>query len=443
MAAANSKSPLPLGIMKVLHLVYREDGGNGRAAIRMHHALRRSGVDSVVVLGTGRASEQDHIYAMENPAQRFWMRWAPAAHRRLLSLRYGSAAWHLRSARVPGLLKSTLQRHQPDVVHLQGIFDGLVSAKQVAAFPVPVVWTLHDMLPFSPGYHYRGDLMALPVEHGPLIDDQWSPKLKRLASDTLKHKTACLGTPKGAVTAPSTWLAREAQQSEVFRRWDVSHIHYAFSNDGWPQTTNSEAKAALGLASDSRCVLFGAEGASAPRKGADLLLDALNILPGVLPASITKKIVLLVFGESHGMHWKAGGIPIHHLGRVENLQTLAQAYTAADVFVCPSREDNSPNTVIEALACGTPAIAFRQGGLPDLIKDGKNGFLVPACDTRAMAQTIGEALAPSVLWQRSTIQREILTLSDPAARSSDFCKIYHQLCSNPGALPADSKFVKT
>lgn len=419
--------------MKVLHLVLRDDGGVGRAAIRNHHALRDIGVDSVVALGTGTESPPEHIFSMQHPAQRWWMQWAPALHRRALRVRYGSAAIHLRTSRVPGLIASTIRRHNPDVIQLHGVFDGLVSARQVASFPVPVVWTLHDMLPFSPGYHYRGDMMDLPKEHGPLFDDHWPAATKRLATRIFQHKLSCLGTPKGAVTAPSAWLADEARESEIFRNWEVSHIHHAFPKESWPAADPVSAKAAFRLAHDSRCLLFGAEGASAPRKGADLFLQALRRLSASLDPSITSKIVLLVFGASEGMDWQAGDIQIRHLGRINDTSVLAQAYSAADVFVCPSREDNSPNTVVEALACGTPTIAFHQGGLPDLIEDGRNGFLVPPYDIEAMAKALERAIHHPSFLPRSEIQSNIFALSDPASRAADYQRIYQQVIASPRA----------
>jgi glycosyltransferase involved in cell wall biosynthesis len=95
--------------------------------------------------------------------------------------------------------------------------------------------------------------------------------------------------------------------------------------------------------------------------------------------------------------------PVHYLGSLSPDQ-LIPVYNAVDAFVLPSLEDNLPNTVMEALSCGTPVVAFRQGGLPEMIDHQKNGFLAAYRSAKELASGIAWLLFkanPETLRQRA------------------------------------------
>ena len=81
-------------------------------------------------------------------------------------------------------------------------------------------------------------------------------------------------------------------------------------------------------------------------------------------------------------------IPFISFGQVDSDRELAEIYAASDFYVLPSLEDNLPNTMLEAMACGIPLVAFRTGGIPDVVRDGENGLLVSAGDDAALAAAI-------------------------------------------------------
>jgi glycosyltransferase involved in cell wall biosynthesis len=87
------------------------------------------------------------------------------------------------------------------------------------------------------------------------------------------------------------------------------------------------------------------------------------------------------------------GFQTHYLGSLNDEQSLAFAYAAADVFVAPSRQDNFPNTVLEALASGTPCVGFRVGGLPDQIEHQQTGYLAEPYDIQDLARGIDWVLS--------------------------------------------------
>ena len=76
------------------------------------------------------------------------------------------------------------------------------------------------------------------------------------------------------------------------------------------------------------------------------------------------------------------------MGYIQDEQTLIELYNLADVFVAPSQQENYPNSVLEASACGTPVVAFRIGGIPDIVSHKESGYLAPYCDIEKLAAGI-------------------------------------------------------
>jgi hypothetical protein len=135
--------------------------------------------------------------------------------------------------------------------------------------------------------------------------------------------------------------------------------------------------------------LFGADNIMEPRKGVKTLLGAMQVCAGdaKFGAAIQSGDVRFL---SFGMNGRAfGNLPwVKNLGRISGDENMCAAYSAADVFLCPTLEDNLPNTILESMSCGTPAIASRVGGVPDMITDGVDGWMFPRGDASALAKRI-------------------------------------------------------
>lgn len=92
-------------------------------------------------------------------------------------------------------------------------------------------------------------------------------------------------------------------------------------------------------------------------------------------------------------------MPAHDLGPqlvttgyLTGEKQLSWVYSAADVFVLPSLQDNLPNTALEALACGVPVVGFDVGGIPEIVREGETGLLVPAKDVAGLRAAITSVL---------------------------------------------------
>jgi glycosyltransferase involved in cell wall biosynthesis len=162
-------------------------------------------------------------------------------------------------------------------------------------------------------------------------------------------------------------------------------IPYPINLDVYKPLSQHCARESLGLPLDRKLVLFGADRGSATgsRKGFDLLKKALWELH-----ERRSDFDIVLFGQRRFPLEDLPPVVAHFPGSMSDDVSLALLYSAADVFVAPSRQDNLPNTVIESLACGTPVVAFNIGGMPDMIQHSGNGYLAAPFDVGDLAQGI-------------------------------------------------------
>ncbi len=274
-----------------------------------------------------------------------------------------------------------------DILHLHWLadFQSPPSIAALAALGKPMVWTLHDQRPFTGGCHFSAGCRGFESECFPC------PQLRHddfaIPRRNLRDQRELFAPAQFTVVAPSRWLADAARSSVVFKNARVEVIPYGIDTAQFFPVEKAAARQRLGLADDKFYVLFGADFASERRKGVTEFVEALSICRAAGDAP-----ELLAFGELPADFTSRSG-PCRALGYLRSAEQLRDAYAAADLFVLPSLEDNLPNTMLEALACGTAVLAFSAGGIPDVISDGLCGRLVPVGDSRALAAALRELIA--------------------------------------------------
>ncbi|MDX1959888.1 MAG: glycosyltransferase [Leptospiraceae bacterium] len=250
----------------------------------------------------------------------------------------------------------------------------------------PVVWTLHDEWPFTGGCHYTAGCLKF-------IDDCSScPQIKsidsKLPKQVLAEKIASFQNRLTIIT-PSHWLAQRARKSKLFKDSRIEVIPNSIELDLFKATIKTEAKAELEIPIDSFAILFGAENGNEKRKGFHHLIDALNILKSN-ESWKEAKVHILVLGNPSDEIVQLG-INYTSFGNVKDDLLISKIYSAADVYVLPSIEDNLPNTMLESLACETSVIAFETGGIIDVVLENQTGYLAKLNDSKSLAQKILES----------------------------------------------------
>ncbi|MDY7014865.1 MAG: glycosyltransferase family 4 protein, partial [Cyanobacteriota bacterium] len=273
----------------------------------------------------------------------------------------------------------------PDIINLHWICGGYLQIETLARLGKPIVWTLHDMWPFTGGCHYSQTCDRYTQSCGacPKLN---STRDRDLSRWVWQRKARAWSNLNLTIVTPSHWLAECARASSLFRHLPVEVIANSLDTRIYQATDKQLAKKQLGFPQNKQIILFGAILATRDRrKGYHLLKAAIQQL-ALSPRS--RNLEVTIFGASQPENAPNFGLKTRYCGTVDDDRSLSLLYSAADVFVAPSLEDNLPNTVMEALACGTPCVAFKTGGIPDLIEHQHNGYLAQPFVIEDLAQGI-------------------------------------------------------
>ena len=185
-------------------------------------------------------------------------------------------------------------------------------------------------------------------------------------------------------------MAESAKQSSLFRDVRVEWIPHGLSLDTYHPADQRAARAALNLPLDKQIILFGAVASTSDyTKGFHLLQPALQRL---VAQGWDEKADIVVFGNQPDAEPDQPGLTTHYLGYISDRQRMALLYAAADVFVIPSLQEALGRVVMEAMACGTPCVGFRVGGIPDMIDHQVNGYLAEPYEVEDLARGIAWVL---------------------------------------------------
>ena len=378
--------------MKVFQLNYSDiNGGAARAAYRIHHALRSSGIVSHMLVNRASAGDWS-VQGPSGQAAKAMGRIRPQLAKPLRALlRTGNPIIHS-PAIVPSTWPQRLNASDADVVHLHWVQGEMLSVEGIGRIRKPIVWTLHDMWAFCGAEHYTDDLRwreGYRPGNRPAHESGFD-----LNRHTWQRKRKHWRRPLHIV-CPSHWLADCVKTSALMAEWPVVVVPNPIDIERWQPIDQRLARQLLGLPQECPLLLFGAIGGGKdPRKGIDLLLAALTQLRS---EANLHDLQLVVFGQLAPRHPPVLSFPVHYIGRLHDDLSLRVLYSAADAMVIPSRQDNLPNTGLEAHACGTPVVAFNTGGLPDIVDD---------CVTGALAEPFEpESLAAAIRWVLEDPQR--------------------------------------
>lgn len=374
----------------VLQISYSDsNGGAYRATYRLHRALLDAGIESRMLTRT--ASLGDWTVSGLHGSKAVLTDHLRRGVGRALGRLQPSPQPGVRSvAALPSQWPQRINSLDADLVHLHWINNEMLSIGDIARIRKPLAWTLHDMWAFCGAEHYTDDTRwksgycahNRSNRAGGLDIDRW----------VWTRKCRSWQRPIDIIT-PSRWLADCVRDSRLMRDWPTTVIPNAIDTGSWAPVDKRLARGLLQLPVDVPLVAFGALGGAAdPRKGFDLLQAALPLLRRTLP-----ELQLVVFGQMTPRQPPDMGFPTHYSGHLHDDLSLRLLYSAVDAFVIPSRQDNLPNTGLEALACATPVVAFDTGGLPDIVQHQYNGFLAEAF--------LPESLAAGLEWVLTDQQR--------------------------------------
>ncbi len=320
-----------------------------------------------------------------------------------------------------------------DIIHLHWInagFLSLDSLHKIFKMKKPVIWTLHDMWAFTGGCHYSLNCTGYKssCSHCPFLR---KPSLKDISSRHFNRKIELYkSADKLTFVTCSNWLGNIARESTMLKNFRIETIPNPIDTNIFKPSDKQVVRRLLNLPTDKILILFGAANVLDRRKGLNYFSEAMDILINKYP-EMKEKIELVVFGKKSEKNEKLNfPFKVNDLSVLSTEKKLAELFNAVDLFVLPSLEDNLPNTIMESLACGTPSVGFKIGGIPEMIDHKQNGYIAKYKSSEDLAEGIYWTLRitdKSVLSQNA--RKKVIDNYSPEIVVGKYKKLYHEVLS--------------
>lgn len=407
-------------------------GGAAIAATRLKTALLNLGEKARLLV----ADKQGDDLATFSLKPRLHYKSSWMGERLGIFLRQGCSMTHLWDID-PGTMgvdiTATPEFREADIIHLHWVNQGFLSFKvlrKIFASGKPIVWTMHDMWPFTGICHSVLDCRRFRQQCGGCMllrrqrESDWSHKVWQ------KKATLYAGASKIAFVGCSQWLADLARSSSLLAGHTVLDIPNPIDTRLFAPADKEQARMLLGLPQGKKLILFSAYNVNAPIKGLHYLRQACTRL---LEADGTMADKLAIVCAGRGAAQIAAEMPVEvfPMGYVTNPKDMALIYNAADTFCIPSLQENLPNTVMEAKACGVPTVGFAVGGIPQMIDHLHDGYLAATQDAADLARGLRWTLFEADAHEVARLNRSAAVAQYSEARVAQrYLKLYHSLLDN-------------
>jgi glycosyltransferase involved in cell wall biosynthesis len=367
---------------KIAHLsTYEDKDGASKAVSRLHKSLRENNINGTLIVNEKEFDSGNNY--IKNTQKKFLSQIAPYIEYYLPKIFYNSNVLFSSSLIGSQSVSKIKEIKSADLICLYWINGAFLSINQIGrliALNKPVIWRLSDMWPFTGGCHYSGGCNRYEDQCG--FCQQLKSNLQwDLSCLVLKLKKKYFQCKNLTIVAPSNWIANCASKSAIFKNLKIEVIPTGVDTATFKPFPKKQARNFFKLPKDRKLVLFGAiNSINDTRKGADLLIETLRKYKEIQ----NNNIDLVIFGNNNEQ-FKINGYNCYLMGIINDEHSLALLYSACDLFIAPSREENFANTVLESLGCGTPVLAFNIGGMPDAVDHKQNGYLAIPFDIEDMA----------------------------------------------------------
>ena len=371
--------------IRVSHFAHADAGSGASAnALRLHRGLAELGVRSRLLVAQKLSDVPDVVQLRQASfVGRRWRELEPWLEARVLDRLAPGREQPLSSGLLGYDPVPCVEADGSDLVQLHWLGCASLRLDRLPALSRPIVWRLADMWAFCGVEHLCEDPRPFlvdasgPDQSAPAID-RWLERRKRRIYGRMKNLT---------VVCPSHWLAELAGRSRLLQGRPIEVIPTGCDTTLFRPLDRRTCRDLLGLPQDRPLVLAGATNLAAHHKGLDLFVTAINGLQGA-----QRDATAVLFGPRASDVTRALALPVIDQGFISDPLRMALLYSACDVFVAPSRIENLSNAVPEAMACGTPCVAFPIGGMPDMIAHREAGYLARPFEAEDLATGIGWAL---------------------------------------------------
>jgi len=338
---------------------------------------------------------------------------AKEADRRIWALQNSNTLTWRSPAKFGSITAKEINNSGADIVHLHWVTDGFLTIETIGKINKPIVWSLCDAWAFSGAEHYATQVSRTRSQQGYQKSNR-NPSDSGIDVDrwTWNRKKNNWRRPMQLLPA-SDWLTQATRESALMGAWPITQIpHIVDTNVFTPQLQKEKALPVL--------LFLASAGIHDQRKGWDLLEESLDD-----PALATKVHVVVVGPKPTELEQQKIKENSRHqftfYGEACGDQELVDLYAQADITVVPSREDNMPITAMESQSCGTPVVAFRIGGLPDIVDADTSGYLAEPENPHDLAHGIEQVLKQGL---RQSTRAHALATWSPAVVVPQLLAVY-------------------
>lgn len=403
-------------------------GGAAVAANRLMEALNNNGVKAKMLVMT---KETDNINVVElgRPwLQRFHFLWERLCI--FFHLRFSKAhLFEIDIANAGTDITTLPEFREADVVHLSWVNQGMLSLgvlRKIVRSGKAVVWTMHDLWPASSICHYARGCEAFKNGCGHCALLPGGGSARDLSHRVFGRKERIYQQSNMHFVACSQWLADQARQSRLLAHLHVESIPNPIDTRVFCRKDKHEVRRRVGLPTDKRVILFVSQRVTMERKGMAYFVEAVERLVAGHPEYRDNTVVAVLGGHSEAVTAQLA-LPSTPLGYVSDERQIVDIYNAADVFVLPSLEDNLPNTIMEAMACGVPCVGFKVGGIPEMIDHRRNGYVARFRDAADLSEGMHWVLSEAdyASLSRQALQK-VLSCYSQQAVALRYIEVYNQ-----------------
>lgn len=404
--------------MKILQInTFYKHGSTGRIVYDIQKMCELCGYDNYVAFGCKTSCYDEQ----RNLCLQGWLR----------------RKWNILKTRVLGRhgfynksetskLINYINQLQPDIIHLHNIHNHFINIEILFNYikekNIPIIWTLHDCWPFTGWCSYfdyvKCNKWETQCNDCPSLNDYprtWF--FDRSLSNFNKKRKIFTGVNNLTLVTPSKWLASLTQKSFI-KEYPTKVINNGVDIEIF-KPVKSKIKEKLGVSNKN--ILLAIAANLAKRKGAEDLIK--------LPQMLEENEILIVLGVTQKQLQILPREKCIGITYTENIQELVELYSAADVFLNPTYEDNFPTTNIESLACGTPVITYNTGGSIEAINE-ETGYVVEQGDLIEMLRLSREIIKKGKSSYQNCCRNRAVEFYDRSKQYQEYIKLYMNILND-------------
>ena len=319
---------------------------------------------------------------------------------------------------------------EADIIHLHWVNQGMLSLKdlkKILQSGKPIVWTMHDMWPCTGICHHARECDNYHKEchHCPYLYHGGAKK--DLSNQIFKKKKELYQLSPITFITCSQWLKERAGQSALLDQHRIVHIPNPIKTNLFTPRNKVEARQKCNLPTNKKLILFGSVKITDKRKGIDYFIESCKILAEKHP-ELVNNLGVAVYGKESEQLKSLVPFQVYALDYISNEKELVNVYNAVDLYVTPSLEENLPNTIMEAMACGIPCVGFNVGGIPEMIDHLHNGYVADYKSAEDFANGIHWTLSESEYQSLSEEARRKVTSSySESTIAKKYIEVYNKI----------------